>query len=220
MYISRIMFKQKGLENLYMRDADTRYALHQLVWDLFPKNKGASRDFIYRYEEEPHLQLVTVSERKPEPSVEEFDIVTKDFDPALSVGDRLQIRGQVNPVTRVTGKDGKRRKVDVVQHTRIEMQQQGIDPHYMPSRSDLVQQEGLKWLQHQGTIYGFTVEKGVFDNYQQYRFRKGKRKICLASSDLQAVITITDVAKTKKALTKGIGSGKAFGFGLIQAKRA
>ena len=90
----------------------TSYTVHQLLWDLFPKDPDAKRKFLYREEQNPNTRLpmfYVVSEDKPFHENSFLRIVgVKDYSPQVYVGQQLRFLSRINPVVSRMIKDRKR----------------------------------------------------------------------------------------------------------------
>ena len=89
-------------------------------------------------------------------------------------------------------------------------------------------EERINWLKQQGERTGFrlanikvsparTIENAASVEEGNLIFRKEKAspKITIGSVVFEGILQITDIEKFREALQKGIGSGKAYGFGLL-----
>ena len=74
-----------------------------------------------------------------------------------------------------------------------------------------------EWLARQGNKNGFLVTPGQYDVvYSDWlNFRNKGRNLSLLSVTFEGVLTVADADMFRKALTEGIGRGKAYGQGMI-----
>jgi len=74
-----------------------------------------------------------------------------------------------------------------------------------------------EWLVRQGEKNGFRVAPGQYDVvYSDWmNFRNKGRNLSVLSATFEGVLTVTDDALFRKALTEGIGRGKAYGQGMM-----
>ena len=77
-----------------------------------------------------------------------------------------------------------------------------------------------QWLLDRAQKHGFSLSKEAFDVVQSQwlRFRKGTdggRPVTLLSVTYEGILTVTEPALFKQALTDGLGRGKAYGLGLL-----
>ena len=78
------------------------------------------------------------------------------------------------------------------------------------------------WLIHQGEVHGFAVTEDTFGvkRNQWYTFtKKTGEQVKLLGVTYEGLLTVTDAAKFREALTGGIGRGKAYGLGLLTVVR-
>lgn len=89
-------------------------------------------------------------------------------------------------------------------------------------------EDRIDWLKRQGERTGFRLAKtevsptktienagSVEENRLIFSKEKTSPKITLGAVVFEGVLQVTDSPKFKEALQKGIGSGKAYGFGLL-----
>lgn len=179
------------------------YAWHKRAWDCFPGRPEAERDFLTRLNDTGRgLQLLILSADIP---------VRPDWCPADSwrtkeVADtflghpRYRFSLLANPTRKLSaprGEDGRRR---------------GGKRIPISNREDL-----LAWLERKGGQHGFSVvptEIRTIPRPRQYFIKAGKAGLH-ASTEFTGTLSVTDAAAFHEAFTNGIGSAKAFGFGLL-----
>ncbi len=197
------------------------YRFHQLLWNIFPNDPEAQRDFLFRRDETKGWPLFYVlSARQPVNDQGILDIETKPFNPQLRVGDRLTFSLRANPVrTRKTDDSNpkKRRRDDVVWCLKKFYEEEG---KVRPSQAELAQQAGEAWITRQGERHGFNVHSVRVDSYLQHRMSGTKRNIRFSTLDFNGVLTVTKTDDFHRALVQGIGPAKAFGCGLMLVRRA
>jgi len=75
------------------------YEEHKFIWGLFPFDKEAERDFLYRrFDAEGFQQFFVVSNRKPLESLNSWEIAIKSYKPKIVIGTQLHFNLRVNPV--------------------------------------------------------------------------------------------------------------------------
>jgi CRISPR system Cascade subunit CasE len=77
--------------------------------------------------------------------------------------------------------------------------------------------ELVEWIKRKAEQGGFTVDEATlrtFSRGQEY-FKKNGQDGLHSAVEFQGVLTVTDPAKFHETFTRGIGSAKAFGFGLL-----
>ena len=130
---------------------------------------------------------------------------TKDYIPLLErvqTGSMWRFRLVANPTKSCLSELGKRGKV----HAHISVSHQ------------------KEWLQNRADKHGFSLEEDQFTvvHSQWNIFRKGNAqasKVRLLAVTYEGILTVTDTEQFCKALTEGIGRGKAYGMGLLTIAR-
>lgn len=128
----------------------------------------------------------------------------KLFDPSFVKGQRLRFRLVANPTRRLSRNsrepDGK-----PVKETSI------------GKRVPVPTEHLNEWLARRAEPAGFSIEKDSITVQPGYTYVKARNSDGqrLRSARYDGVLKVTDLASFKKALIQGIGSGKAFGFGLL-----
>ena len=191
---------------------------HHLMWYLFTDEVRRTRDFLWR-ELEPGLFL-TLSARRPEDPHGLFAIdEPKRFAPLLERGDHLRFSLRANPVVRRrVGPKHRLAKHDVVMHAL----RQG-EGERAARRLTTVREAGLAWIQEQGARHGFRVQSGevLIDGYAQHRIRRrGSGVVSYSTLDFDGVLCVEDPSAFLVGVSRGFGSAKAYGCGLMLLRRA
>ena len=217
MYLSRVKILAEDPEKLAKILQDDHYKLHQTLWRLFPdRNKTDKRHFLFKRDDSGSFPLFyLLSAEQPQSLDNILKVETKDFNPQLNIGDKLAFSLRANPVIKLYGSKDRH---DVVIHLKQSLSK---SERLEISQAALEQQAGEQWLQKRAEKNGFKLQSVIANGYQQHQFKKPnvKEDIKLSSLDFEGVLEITEVEKFKKVLYEGIGSGKAFGFGLFLIKR-
>lgn len=181
------------------------YDWHQAVWKSFPGHDGKQRDFLTRLDRcREGFRLLIVSPVLP---------VRPDWCPAdpeswktRAIPDTYFTRRQyvfqlcANPTKKVTRlkpdgsptKNGKR----IPLRTRDEL---------------------VAWIIRKGEQGGFSLDEErlrIFSRGREY-FEKNGISGLHSAVEFQGGLTVTNAAKFQQTFTRGIGSAKAFGFGLL-----
>lgn len=236
MFLSRLMLDVRaGHTRRCLSDVNF---LHQQVLAAFPEQVApaaprASLGVLFRLDRfaDGRLVLLVQSQARPDwsrfpkgaltpvdgfagsgeenPAVKEL---VRLFD-TVQVGTQLRFRLRANPTRKVdtkTGPDGKRRN-----GRRVGLVSEGDRLTWLARKSD---QHGFKLL---------TVDVGGHDTptlldvsegrAQGYRpgAPEGRGTMTFGSALFDGTLEVTDVAAFRAMLVAGIGSGKAFGFGLM-----
>jgi CRISPR system Cascade subunit CasE len=91
------------------------------------------------------------------------------------------------------------------------------------ARHGLVKEvDQLAWLTRQGDQFGFTVQGCEVTDAGRIHVRQGSsaNRITLTAVLFDGSLTVTDPARTREAIARGLGRGKAFGLGLLSLARA
>ena len=133
---------------------------------------------------------------------------TRDYTPLLNrieAGTRWHFRLTANPTKHAPGNAAAGQRGKVMPHMTAEHQQ--------------------RWLMDKASQHGFALQEGEFLAVQEqwYQFRKlqeGGRPVSLLGVTFEGLLTVTDAALFRRALTEGIGRGKAYGMGMLTVVRA
>ncbi len=205
---------------------------HRLVWSLFPQDLE-DRPFLYRETAPTNAggrrgrgEFIVLSRLAPSCGEELFDIETKPFAPALSVGDRLHFSLRANPTTqRSEMVDGRRvsRREDVVMRALHDVPKH----ERAKARPRLIREAGLAWLARQGEASGFRLpdpDRVAVDGYDQLLVdvdgRRRGRGAVHSRLDFEGLLEVTDPSAFLARLAGGFGRARAFGNGLMLIRRA
>ena len=202
------------------RGGSVRQPGHHLVWSLFADDPDRRRDFLWR-EMDTGMFLI-LSARRPEDRHGLFEIAEpKAFTPVLELGDRLGFSVRANPVIRRRRPSDRRSvKHDVVMDALRSLPEGTRAGHRLAA----VREQGLAWLERQGTKAGFSVRTTDVrvDGYDQHRIsRKGAaRSMSYSTLDYEGILTVGDPASLLAAIARGFGAAKSYGCGLMLIRRA
>lgn len=200
---------------------------HRVLWLLFQDIPDAKRDFLWR--DEGGGKYMILSHRPPTDPHHLFDLETKAFAPSLKAGDRLAFSLRANPVVArkqartadVLERHGPRargQKVDVVMDAL-----KAVRPQQRAAlRDEIAAKAGSEWLAKQGLASGFTLSAPpLVDGYaQQPVERRRGRPAGFSVLNLSGVLEVTEPQLFVARLSRGFGSAKAFGNGLMLIRRA
>lgn len=199
------------------------YAVHKLLWQLFPEEPEAKRDFIFRQEWQKGWPVFyMISNREPVPVNGTLSVETKPYAPALTSGQRLGFTLRANPVVTRKKENGKRVRHDVVMDAKFQKRTQSDTGNSVPP-SELIEMTGIKWLNERSSNLGFEIERQAtsVDGYLQHRFFKKGNKFPIRYStiDYNGILNVSDPTRFLETLYEGIGHAKAFGCGLVLVRR-
>ena len=179
------------------------YAWHKRIWEAFPGMPEAERDFLTRLDETGHgFRLLILSKDPPTRP----DWCPSDNWHSKTVEDTFfqhrsyQFSLLANPTKKlvIRDADGVKKK----NGRRIAL----------GKREDL-----LAWIERKGEQHGFAVDtatlKLVPRSRQQF-LKKGKSGTHTVT-EFTGALKVTDSAAFEQAAKNGIGSAKAFGFGML-----
>lgn len=202
MYLSKLTLNLRSKDA--RRDLADRYELHRTVMSAFPQTLNAEERVLYRVEEwerQPHATLLVQSQDVPSwQAVEQLQggdylLDEPNMRPVKAIaqtGQRLQFRLQANPTFK---RDGKR--------------------HAIYKEEDL-----LLWLGRKAEQHGFSIDPlGIKVVKIGKKYGKGNQQVWHAVQ-FDGVLKIENHAVFLEALVSGIGSAKAFGFGLLSVPYA
>ncbi len=208
MFLSRLVLNGRHPRALRaLAEADL---MHQLVYSGFPdREDGGPGRVLFRAEGaragRPGLVLVQ-SEKRPawERLLEEGVVLSaecKALQLRLAPGQRLRFRLRANPTVR-----------------RVFQPAQDGRPKQSGRRIGVYGEDAQRaWLCRKADSSGFRVlECAVSDRGIQFsRRRNGAAPLRHLCVDFEGIIEVTDAERFVSALERGIGSAKAFGFGLL-----
>lgn len=129
----------------------------------------------------------------------------KSFDPSFSKGERFRFRLVANPTKRFS-------------KNSLEMDGQPVAEKWVGKRVPVATEQLHEWLVRRAETAGFSPEKDTTTVQPGYIYVNktlggvGQR---LRSVLYDGILTITDPERFRETLVRGIGPGKAFGFGLL-----
>ncbi|CAN5545343.1 type I-E CRISPR-associated protein Cas6/Cse3/CasE [soil metagenome] len=208
-WLTRAIITPRTLFNRGIRDA---YSWHQLVWEAFPGRDGEKRDFLTRLDDKPRgAQMLIVSPGEPRrpdwlgaSDVWESKPIPPDYFHARRYRFQLRANPTHKPVKDSEGNyiaDAKKRK----------------------RRAIVGDAELAAWLRRKGEAGGFRVsEKAELEiwrdvqHFEKRREGRDRQRGAHGAVNFSGVIEITDPEIfLRTTFSKGVGSAKAFGFGLL-----
>ncbi len=222
MYLSRLILNPRSRQ---VRSELARpYAMHRTLLNAFPQGEvhveRTAEDAIgllYRIDEDARtgaLHLLVQSQRPPSWALlADRDYLlpvadnpaTREVDLQLQVGQALAFRLRANPTKRLSaGKGNKGKRIGIYK-----------------------EEEQEAWLQRKGDQHGFRVlhvqlsRSDMLKQADVIRDKEGDvHDLKLFSVQFDGVLQVVDTERFVQAIGAGIGSGKAFGCGLLSVARA
>jgi CRISPR system Cascade subunit CasE len=201
-YITQVLIDFASAARIGLRDS---YDWHQAVWKAFPGRDGEPRDFLTRLDQRREgfrlLIISAVQPVRPEwcPTGNK-SWKTKPIPETYFTRARYAFQLCANPTKKISkgSQDGKLTK----NGRRIPLNR----------REDL-----LEWINRKGFQGGFTVDEATLRTSprgREYFEKRGKSGLHNAV-EFAGILAVTEPVKFHESFTHGIGSAKAFGFGLL-----
>jgi CRISPR system Cascade subunit CasE len=202
LYLTRILVSYEDAIRL-LRIRDT-YDWHQRVWQAFGDRDNHVRDFLIRVDrKEEAFQVLILSQSPPtKPNWCPTDCFQSKAIPEGYFGhSRYRFSLLANPTkkARVYNADGTRKK----NGRRVPL----------CTREDLV-----AWIERKGIDGGFNVDESslrTIPRGREFFHRDETSHGTHTAVEFQGVLAVNDCEKFRAAVANGIGSAKAFGFGLL-----
>jgi CRISPR system Cascade subunit CasE len=194
------------------------YAWHQRAWECFPDaSKDADRNFLTRIDpKDQDLQLLILSPSVPvRPEWCPLDQwQSKTVDGEFLSQSRYRFSLLANPTRKVRSNT----KGEILKNSRrvpITHREDRTDP-----ATGRVQRGLVSWMREHGESAGFFIDEKSLQTIttpcQTFSKQNGGRHHgALHAVDFQGTLTVEDSEKLRAAFTTGIGSAKAFGFGML-----
>lgn len=217
-YLTRVFV---DYETAAMRRIHDAYDWHQRVWDAFPhldrhrndcRPQGTPRSFLTRLDEDERrggYRLYILSATKPvrPPWCPDYgeNWATKPIRGQFLKHTRYRFSLRANPTKKVTpkGPDG----LHEGQGKRVRLRE--------------ITELGL-WMGRKAEAGGFVVEPGALRitprGLEHFSIEREWRLGTLGAVDFEGLLRVRDHHAFKDAFANGIGSAKAFGFGLLLLK--
>ena len=186
---------------LHIRDA---YDWHQRIWQAFEGRDGQPRDFLIRVDrkEEAYRAIILSSSIPTRPQWCPSDcFATKAIPEDFFTHGHYQFSLLANPTTKIrSNKAGERtkngRRVPVLGHDAL-----------------------VSWMQRKAEAGGFSFDTETLRvtpmGLEFFHKKKDNRHGSHYAHEFRGVLTVTDPTQFRATLAAGIGSAKAFGFGLL-----
>lgn len=194
MYLSRLKLNPKNRKVL--KEISNIYMLHKTLMRAFPdKMDGGPGRVLFRLDDTYDGPIILVQSTK-EPTWDKIDTDPdylleepdkKRFEPTLRNGQVLAFRLVANPTVK---KDKKRLGI-------------------------LKEEELWAWFKRKAEMGGFSIVKAFITPLGFMKCGEGDKDISLYSVKVDGVLRVDASERFQATLENGIGSGKAFGFGLL-----
>ncbi|MFT5623125.1 MAG: CRISPR system Cascade subunit CasE [Bacteroidia bacterium] len=179
------------------------YAWHKRIWEAFPSKPEAERDFLTRLDDTGHCFRLLILSKEPPTRP---DWCPSNHWHSKTVEDHFFQHGAyhfsllANPTKKlvIRDADGIKKK----NGRRIALSK----------REDLI-----AWIERKGEQHGFTLDSPALKTVPRPRqqfLKKGKSGTHTAT-EFTGILHVTDSEAFQQAAINGIGSAKAFGFGML-----
>jgi CRISPR system Cascade subunit CasE len=202
LHLTQILVSYEDAVRL-LRIRDT-YDWHQRVWQAFGGHDGQSRDFLIRVDrkEEAYRVLILSASIPTKPDWCPTDCFgTKVIPDDFFAHTRYRFSLLANPTKklRVDNADGSRKKngcrVPLTQHADL-----------------------IAWLERKAAAGGFTINPDslrTIPRGREFFHKDGATHGTHTAVEFQGELSVTNPAQLRATVAGGIGSAKAFGFGLL-----
>ncbi|MBI5100358.1 MAG: type I-E CRISPR-associated protein Cas6/Cse3/CasE [Nitrospirae bacterium] len=201
MFLSKVLITGAACRN--------PYEIHRAVWELFPVNAVADRDFLFRVEKSDGRQaeILMQSVREPINNQETAQIIAcRAYPMSLRSEQRLRFLLVANPVKTINDERGRQNAKGEIKKCRVPL----IDDE--SQRAWLVRK-----LENAASL-----ESLIVDNKLPLYFRKLRedRAGKIQPVMYQGILQVQKADIFQKVILHGIGPAKAFGCGLLSLARA
>ena len=222
MYLSRLILNPRSRQ--VQSELARPYEMHRTLLKAFPDGKVETErtaedavGLLFRVDEDArsgNLHLLAQSQQPPQwarlsgtdyllPNTAD-NPATREVTLQFQVGQLLAFRLRANPTRRLSaGKGNKGKRVGIYD-----------------------EEAQLAWLTRKGEQHGFRLlqaqvsRDGKIKNAEAIHGQDGVHDLELFSVQFDGMLQVTDPVLLIRAVDAGIGSGKAFGFGLLSLARA
>lgn len=201
MYLSKIMIKGAACRN--------PYEIHRILWNLFPSDADAQRDYLFRVERmgQQQAEILLQSQRKPECATRDASLLaTREYVPRLRSGQRLRFMIIGNPVKTIQDESGRLNRQGEVKKCRVPL---------------IRDEEWRQWLERK--LAGCAeLETLIAEKRLPMNFRKAKERRVgkIQPVRFQGVLKVENEAALMDLIENGIGPAKGFGCGMLSLARA
>ncbi len=195
MFLSKLELNLKC--DLVRKDLSDIYEMHRTIMRAFPDGTEGPGRVLFRIDgcRDACVTVLIQSDKAPDweklVAADSYFIRpprTKPFDPSFSAGQQLAFRLMANPTVK---RDGKR---------------WGL----------VGEEEQRRWIERKASAGGFSLLRLRVTPHRSVEGEKGDAfPLTFVSVTYEGMLEVTDSQRFRATLEDGIGSGKAFGFGML-----
>lgn len=190
----------------------SRYAEHQVLWELSGAPRDGKRDFLYRCDMTPTGVTVLVLAKEPFTAVDAaWEMQSKAYAPTFSTGQRLHFKLRASP-TMAKARQEQRGVRGLRQDLVRLIYDEGDDDVTL---SVAAQVAGERWLETRAKEGGYQVVECLASCYQTITMHHKAGVICTPCLDLEGAIQIVDPVAFLQKQIQGFGTAKFAGMGLM-----
>lgn len=221
--MSWLLLIEMGVEEVACLKIRDSYGWHQKLWECFPDIPEEKRSFLTRIDVlDGSVRAWLLSERKPARPVWCSDNLfsLREVAPSFLSHRYYAFDLRANPTKAIVQRnsDGSP-KFKLNFDDSYKFREDGKPKRVSGKRIPIVQKEELRsWIDKKGSEAGFRIiEDSHFEIGPPIEYHFEKRDITGYHSGVQfrGILEVTDSVEFAQAYAKGIGSAKAFGFGLL-----
>ncbi|MEN9945641.1 MAG: hypothetical protein RLZZ293_27 [Pseudomonadota bacterium] len=192
-YVSVLRLNRTDIKVLQIRDV---YSLHRVVYGLFSKTSQLDQAnrilWVDKGGDFNGRQILILSDRQPHLTPQFGRVETKAISPEFVNFDRYAFEIVINPVKKINATG----KIEAI-----------------------IGREAItQWLLDRAPTWGFEIQAKSLEVQinQTQSFQKGEQKILHNKALIKGELQVTNREQFLHSFTRGVGKGKAFGFGLLQ----
>jgi CRISPR system Cascade subunit CasE len=190
MHLSKVLLPKQRCGN--------PYAWHKLLWEIFPADSEAQRDFLFRIEGRSADGLLALLQSARAPAGA-WVLASKPYAPDFAAKQTLRFRLAANPVKTIKDANGRKTPAGEVKSCRVPL---------------IREDEQLDWLARKFEAAAEIVDATVLKR-ETLAFRPKGREGQLAVATFDGALQVRDPQALLMLVRNGIGHGKGFGCGLL-----
>jgi CRISPR system Cascade subunit CasE len=197
-YLTQAIVEARSAQRHRLNDS---YAWHKAVWDAFPEQRDRKRDYLTRLDRiRDEFRLLMISPDPPVRPSWSDDWQTKEIAPSYFDATRYRFELCANPTRKIAS---------VLPGGSISKNGRRVP---LTGREDLV-----AWMERKAEQSGFAVDTAMLQTVpkgREYFSKQGQLGLHNAI-EFMGTLAVFDRDQFYEAFRRGIGSAKAFGFGLL-----